>query len=66
MVRVWSEQKAQLYRSVESVLTEAEPSEANFQIFLETIDRFCTQTKAINVAFITAVLQKLAGVLKVG
>jgi TIR domain len=66
MVKVWSEQKAQLYRSVESVLTEAESSEANFQIFLETIDRFCTQTKALNVAFITAVLQKLANVLKVG
>jgi hypothetical protein len=65
MVKTWSDQKTELYKAVESVLLEPDPSEATFEVFLKTIERFCTQTKAINVAFITAVLARLAGVLKV-
>jgi hypothetical protein len=65
MVDRWSRQKMQLYACVESILMDPDPSEASFEAFIRTIGEFCTETKAINVAFVTSVLKKLAVVLQV-
>lgn len=66
MIKTWSEQKAALYKSVGAVLAEPEPTEAMFDMFLDTIEAFCTQTKSINASFTTRALQQLDGALKAG
>jgi hypothetical protein len=66
MMKTWLDQKAELYKSVETLLTERNPTEATFDTFLKTLETFSTQTKAINISFTTAVLRRLAEVVKVG
>jgi hypothetical protein len=66
MMSTWLDQKAKLYKSAGAVLAEPEPTEATFDMFLDTLKEFCTQTKLINVTFTTTVLTQLEDVLKEG